>query len=524
LLVVLFLALLVVAGFVGFRFINGRVLAQQAQQAGPGRFETLPARRGDLQAVVSATGEVRSAQSALLAWQTSGTVEAVSVNTGEAVIAGQVLASLEQTSLPPPLIIAGADFVEARRALDEVLQSQARQAQAQRAVEQAEQALEDALDPQSAQAAALKAVAQARKAAETAQRNLDILLSPASPKAVEAARATVLLWENAIKLTSQEIERINARLKNARAANMPGETLELYEAQLLSLAQNLVKYRRHFEDAQLRYQRLMQPPDPHDLAVAQANLELAQAQLAQAQREQERLEGGIDPSDIAVLQARLDDARRLDERLQGGPDPDEVATAQARLAAAQAALDMARLSAPFNGVVTAVDIRPGDMVSAGTQAFRLDDLSTLLVELQLSEIDVNRIQAGQPVSLAFDAVPGVAYTGEVMEAPAVGDLVDGLVSFRIKVAIRAADARVRPGMTASADIVVNELEGVLLVPAQAVRFSGGQRVVYVLREGRPVPVEVVLGLSSAEDIQVLEGDLQPGESVILNPPVQEGGG
>jgi HlyD family secretion protein len=210
------------------------------------------------------------------------------------------------------------------------------------------------------------------------------------------------------------------------------------------------------------------------------------------------------------------------ERLKGGPDPDEVAAAQARLAAAQAALDMRRLSAPFNGRLTAVDVQPGDMVSAGTQAFQLDNLSTLLFELQLSEIDVNRIQAGQPVSLAFDAVPGVAYTGEVMEAPAVGDLVDGLVSFRIKVAIRGADARVRPGMTASADIVVNELEG-SLVPAQAVRFLGGQRVVYVLREGRPVPVEVVLGLSSAEDIQVLEGDLQPGEAVILNPPVQEGG-
>jgi len=162
----LLLALLVVAGFAGFRLLSGRALAQQAQQAQQSGFETQPARRGDLQVAVSATGVVRAAQSALLAWQSSGTVEAVRVKTGDAVTAGQVLASLEQTSLPRALILAGADLVEAQRALDDVLQSQTQQAQAREAVEQAEQALEDALNPQAAQASTLKAVAQAQKAVE----------------------------------------------------------------------------------------------------------------------------------------------------------------------------------------------------------------------------------------------------------------------------------------------------------------------------------------------------------------------
>jgi HlyD family secretion protein len=184
---------------------------------------------------------------------------------------------------------------------------------------------------------------------------------------------------------------------------------------------------------------------------------------------------------------------------------------------------MARQTAPFDGVVTAVDVQPGDIVSAGMQAFRLDDLSALLVELNVSEVDVNRIQLGQSATLTFDAVPEETYAGVVAEVPVVGDLDDGVVSFRIKVAVSAADSRVRPAMTASAAIVVAELKDALLVPAQSVRFLAGHRVAYVLRDNQPVPVEVVLGLSSGGEVQVLEGDLQPGDAVLLNPPVQEGG-
>ena len=518
LLVILTLALLAVAGFAGFRALNAR--AQQAQGVA---YETQPARRDDLKVSVSATGVVRAAQSALLLWQAPGTVESVNVKIGDTVTAGQVLASLELTSLPRALILAGADVGEAQRALDDVLQSQTQQARAQQAVQQAEQALEDALSPQGAQASAFEAVAQAQKAVESAQRNLDILQTPASPQAIDAARATLLLWENVLKNTRQEIERVNDKLKNASATRMTGESRDLYEALRLDLAQRLVKYQRRYEDAQQRYQRLLQPPDPHDLEVAQADLALAQAQLAQAQREQERLKDGADPADIAVLQAQLDDARRLAERLKGGPDPDEVAAARARLAAAQAALDMARQTAPFDGVVTAVDVQPGDIVSAGASAFRLDDLSALLVELKVSEVDINRIQPGQAASLSFDAIPGVTYAGVVKEVPAVGDLDDGVVSFRIKVAMSAADSHVRPAMTTSAAIVVTELKDALLVPAQSVRFLAGQRVVYVLRDDQLVPVQLVLGLSSGGEVQVLEGDLQPGEEVVLNPPVQEGG-
>lgn len=504
---VLILALLALAGLALLRASSGRAQAQKRE------FETQPVRRGDLQVTVSATGVVRANQSAVLTWKTSGTVEVVNAQVGDAVSAGLTLASLEQTSLPRPLILAQADRIDAQRALDDLLQSRATPAQAMKAVEAAQQALEDALNPGLAQARLRLATTQAQKAVETAQRDLEILQTPASQEAIDAAYASMLLWQNALVRTRQDLEQ----LQNYDSVHTSQASRESYLAQLNNLELQLAKYQRSYEDAVERHKRLLEPPDPNDLAIARAKVELAQSQLAQAQLDWERLKDGTRPGDVAVLQAQLEDARRQAERLKDGPDPDQVAAARARLAAAQAAIDLSRLIAPFEGVVTQVDIQSGDQVSPGKQAFQIDDLTPLAVELQVTEVDVNRIQAGQPATMTLDAVPGAVYHGVVVEVPPVGELSDGVASFRVMVEIRDADPRLRPAMTAGATIVVAELKEALLLPTSAVRFLEGQRVVYVLRQGQPVPVKVVLGLSSAEEAQVLQGDLGPGDPVVLNP-------
>jgi HlyD family secretion protein len=479
-------------------------------------FETQPAHRGDLQVIVDADGVVRSAQSASLTWRTSGTVESVDVRLGESVSSSQVLASLEQTSLPQALLLAQTDLIDAQRALDDLLKSQVEQKQAQQTLEDTRHALEDALQPQSAQARAQAAVAQAQKAVETAGRNLEIVQSTASQQAIASAYGTVLLWGNALERTRTDIERVQRKLKQS-SATMTGSSHDFYQNLLQNLLLQGVNYQRSYEDARQRYQDLLKPPDPVEIAQAESHLALAQAQLEQVQREYERVKDGQSPADLAVLQAKLDDARREADRLKDGPDPGEVAAAQARLAAAQATLNLGRQTAPFSGVVTRVEVKPGDQVTPGSPAFRIDDLSSLLLEVKASEIDINRIQVGQRVTIKLDAVPDKEYTGEVVEVPGVGDEVNNVVSFAVKVEIKDADSHIRPEMTASAVIVLAELKDVLLVPSQAVRYVDGQRLIYVLRNGQPEQVNVRLGASSAEDVQVLEGDLQPGELVVLNP-------
>lgn len=188
------------------------------------------------------------------------------------------------------------------------------------------------------------------------------------------------------------------------------------------------------------------------------------------------------------------------------------------MAAAQATRDQAKILAPFDGVVTAVEPQPGDLVMAGKTAFRVDDLSHLLVDVQISEVDINSVAVGQPVTLAFDAVQGKTYNGEIVKINGVGDSTSGAVNFTVTVELTDADELVKPGMTAAVTIQVKEVKDALLVPNRAVRVVDGQRVVYILKDGLLTPVTVRLGATSDSMSEVVGGDLQAGDTIVLNPP------
>jgi HlyD family secretion protein len=228
-------------------------------------------------------------------------------------------------------------------------------------------------------------------------------------------------------------------------------------------------------------------------------------------------------NDLALKKAELDEAQRTFDRLTSG-NTAEIEAAQARVEAAQATLNMARLISPFAGTVTESEVLPGDQVSAGATAFRIDNLSSLLVDVEVSEVDINSISIGQPVTLSFDAVLGKEYHGEVLEATQAGTVENGVVNFTVTVELTDADALVKPGMTAGVNIVVQELQDVLLVPNRAVRLVDGERVVYILENGQPVKKEIRLGSSSDSQSIVASGDITEGDLIILNPPADFGPG
>jgi len=492
-------AVVVVGGALAFTLLRGR--QQAAAQA---NFQTQPALRGDLTATVGATGVVRANQTALLSWETSGTVGDVSVSAGERVSKDQVLATLEQTSLPQSVIMAQADLVSAQRALDDLLDSRLQQAQAQQAVEDARQALDDAQNPDLARAKAQQAVADAQKVVENAERALRWTQSPASQSYIDEARAQLVLAEDALEQAKKNFEPYeNKPEDNLLRARFQSE---------LSAAQ------QRYDAAARQLNGLLGTTNPTDEAIAQADLETAQAQLAEAQREWERVKDGTSPSELALLEAQLEDAERQAERVKDGPDPEEVTAAQARVAAAQAAINQASIHAPFAGLITQMNSKRGDQAAPGMLAFRLDDLSRLLVDVQVSEVDINRIQPGQPVSLVFDAILNQEYQGKVSEVALVGTTSQGVVDFTVTVELNGADSAVKPGMTAAVNIVVNQLSDVLLVPNRAVRVVEGKRVVYVQRDGLPEPVAIELGASSEASSQVVGGELKEGDLIVLNPP------
>ena len=230
-------------------------------------------------------------------------------------------------------------------------------------------------------------------------------------------------------------------------------------------------------------------------------------------------------ADLDLKEAQYNDAKRAYERLVNGPNKDDLAAAQARVDAAQATLDLAHLTAPFEGTITEAEPLRGDQVSTGTVAFRVDDLSSLLVDVELSEIDINSVSIDQSATLTFDAILNKTYHGTVSEVAQAGSVSQGVVNFTVTVELSDADELVKPGMTAAVNIVIKEINDAVLVPSRAVRLVNNNYVVYILKDGLPQQVSISLGSSSDTMSEIVGGDLKEGDEVILNPPasLQPGG-
>ncbi len=449
--IVVIVIVLVVGGFFGFR------AWQTAQSQANTAYQTDKITRGRLIAMVGATGTVRANQTAVMAWQTSGQIGEINVETGQRVQAGDVLSRLSQSSLPQTIILAEADLVSAQRALQNLQESGLARAQAQLALAQAEDDLTNARN---------------RRTSKDYSRASDLTL--------EEARTRLSLAEDEVA----RYEDLYEQVKNFSADNTA--RLNIYSA--------LLNARRELELAQANLRYLEGGPDALEVEEADAS--------------------------VALAQATYDDALREWERIKDGPDPADIRAAEARIAAIEASLGLASLSAPFGGTITEVNARVGDQVTPGTASFRLDDLSRLLVDVQIPEADINRLAVGQPVSMTFDAILGKEYSGVIIEVGRVGTPVTGIVNFKVSIELQDKDESVRPGMTAAVNIVINQLENVLLVPNRAVRLREGQRVVYLLKLGVPTAVPIEIGAQSDLTSEIISGDVKEGDTVVLNPPTQ----
>lgn len=484
-----------------------------------GEVETTTIVIGPVSEIIGATGIVSSNQSAILKWKTSGFVGEINAQTGDTVQAGDVLATLEQTTLSPSDIRAQVDLISAQQALDDLLNSRLQQASAQQTVEAAQEALDEAHNPELAQARAQQAIAEAQQEVADAEYQLNILTAPVSQNALNQAKANLVLAEKKLNDTLGQIERIEKKLNKPEDKYKFWESRKLYKRILESLELQRIQHQIAYENSQQKYQDLQAPPNPNDVAVAKANLLHARGQLFETEREWARIKDGTSPADIALLEAQLSDAQREWERLKDGPTIEDISAAQARVAAAQATLNQASLVAPFNGTITEVNTKRNDQVSLGTPAFRLDDLSHLWIDVDVSEIDINNVEIGQPVILTFDAIPDKEYHGLVVEISPVGNEVLGVVNFKVTVELMDADADVRPGMTSAVEIMVSRIDETVLVPNRAVKTLKGEFVVYILnKNGQMEPVEITLGASSDKFSQVLARNLNPGDLIMLNPP------
>lgn len=305
------------------------------------------------------------------------------------------------------------------------------------------------------------------------------------------------------------------------------------------------------------------------VAASQASVAQAQAQVALAratldrQENVFRLSGGRVPAKTELDAARADYQSALGSLRAAQA---QVEVSRAGLSSAQTNLSIAQIVSPVNGVVLSRDIEPGQTVAASLNApvlFTLaEDLTQMEVEVSVDEADVGQVKDGQSANFAVDAFPGRTFPARVTRvnvgsnstttssssSTTTTSTAGTVVAYTAVLSVDNADETLRPGMTATADIVTQELRDVLLVPNSALRFkpstqsggggiasvlpgpgrmrrgggnrtvkfgAGSSQTVYVLdAEGNPKAVQVVVGASDGSRTVVTGGDLKPGMRVI----------
>ncbi len=349
------------------------------------------------------------------------------------------------------------------------------------------------------------AISQAEVALATAQAQLlslqrepaeyDIAAAEAGLSSAQAAYRRLLdgLSEEEITVAGSNLEQAEAALRQAQAAY--DQVADRPDVAMLPQSLQLEQATAAYEAAQASFDLAVQEPTGDQVAAARSAVVQAEAALA-------RLREGVQEEDLLLAQLA-------------------VAQAEIGLRQAQHQLEGTVLQAPHDGIVTLVGVREGEL-SGGQPAFVLTDLSEYHLEVIVDEIDIGRVEVGQPVTVTLDALPGVTLEGEVTQVADTALPEALVVSYLVTVQLSPNGAPLRAGMTANADLVVDRREDVLLVPNRFIRIDRATGQVYVdkLVNGQVQPVEIQTGQRDETRSEVLAG-LEEGDVVVL---VQESSG
>lgn len=159
----------------------------------------------------------------------------------------------------------------------------------------------------------------------------------------------------------------------------------------------------------------------------------------------------------------------------------EIAVAQGRLSVADASEKLSdyTIRAPFDGIVTGLDIAAGDSLSNETVIASVITES-MQVKITLNEVDAAKVAIGSSATLTLDALPGVVLTGKVTKIDTIGTVSQNVVSYGAEISLDKQSDRLKPGMSVTAEIVVAEKQNVLLVPNEAITTEGGVTTVTVM--------------------------------------------
>jgi len=286
----------------------------------------------------------------------------------------------------------------------------------------------------------------------------------------------------------------------------------------------------------------------------------AQADLAQVtvRRDEELIKQGY----IAQNQLDTDNAAAVAATQDYNAAKAAVLVAQAQVSVAEAQLQQAQfnlsrtvITSPIDGIVLARNVSVGQTVAASFQTPTLFTLATNLTDMQVDtsvdEADVGSVRTGESARITVTAFPNVVFNGTVKQVRVDPTVTQNVVTYDAVVAVHDDTGRLLPGMTAQVTIDVGTHTHVLAVPTAALLYRplavrsqavgggltpggfgfggagraaaastvasapGSQVTLWTLREARPVPVRVVIGLSDNQNVEITSGELHEGDPVIV---------
>lgn len=311
--------------------------------------------------------------------------------------------------------------------------------------------------------------------------------------------------------------------------------------------------------------------------LAVLNTDKLQAQVLQSKASLQVAEAGVLEAEATLQEADANYARLLEVyKLSAGKAPSKTdlssakasqlrakaakTTALAKVEQAKANLDQnqtdlakTKVLSPINGIVLKRSIEAGQTVAATMTApvlFTLaEDLTSMELEVNVDEADVGQVNQGQTAIFTVDAYPNTRFPAVIKQVRFGAETLDGVVTYATLLSVSNKDLKLRPGMTASADILVKEKKNVLLIPMAALRFTpdlvsakqkqtsimqslmprprrsnqnlvksknkDGTETVWKMVNNELKPVSITLGDSNGSSIEVLKGDLHKGDEIII---------
>lgn len=266
------------------------------------------------------------------------------------------------------------------------------------------------------------------------------------------------------------------------------------------------------------------------LASAKESLESSEVSYRLAKKNYERYKALYEKEYVSKLNLEEYELSYANAKSALNAAQASVIRAQSNVDTAQKNLSNTKIVSPIDGVVLTRKVSEGQTITAGFSTPELfvvaQDLTKMQIEAKVSEADIVKIQAGQRAEFTLDGYVGEKFAGVVRQVRT--NYVDtssstGSTSYTVIVDVDNKDLRLKPGMTATMTIFTQDKHGVLVVPNEALRFSPSNNKrtyentgVWKAQRGQePQRVDVTIGIIAAKNTEIVSGDIQEGDMVVV---------